>query len=84
MASKNEHENPAKDDWDKKVFQHPRIHSASYSPSRRTLRVEFGPARKQYEYRVPPDVWENLKRQEHPHSFLRNVIESYFPGRKPE
>jgi len=74
----------SKNDWDEKVFQHDRIHSSAYSPSRRTLIVRFGQGRTEYEYQVPPEVWDQFKDNPHPHSFIRTKIQPNFFGRKVE
>lgn len=70
------------DDWQEKVFQHKRIHSAAYSPSTRTLKIRFGNEQKEYLYHAPPELWAEFKDNLHPHSFIRTTIQPFFKEKK--
>ena len=65
-------------DWDKKVFQSSNIHSAKYSPSDRTLSVEFGDG-SEYSHQVSPKLWDDFKDAKSPGSFYHSTIRPNFP-----
>lgn len=71
---------PEINDWERKVFQSSHVHSGSYSPSTRTLRLTYGNGN-EYEYAAPPDIWDQMKSSVSPGRFVTDCIRPNFIGK---
>lgn len=62
----------------RKVFQSSNLHSGSYNRSNRTMTLTYGNG-DEYDYLVPPELWDKLKAAERPGQFYHQNIKPNFP-----
>lgn len=68
-------------DWERTAFQSSNIHSGRYSPSTRTMILQYSNG-DEYSHSVGPGVWKELKDSPKPGRMVHTHIKVNFPGTK--